>query len=226
MFKFVLMDLDDTLLDFHSSEAWALKNALSSLGVDSSEKTVARYSEINDSLWKKLEQGKITRERLLVERFEILFSELGADCSAHETWKMYESYLSKTHFFVPHAKELLEDIYNEYELYIVSNGTASVQHGRIACSELSKYFRGIFISQEIGINKPQKGFFDYCFNEIPDFLKEKAIIVGDSLTSDIKGGNNAGIQTCWYNPRGIKFPDDVTVNYEIKDILQLKNILK
>ena len=155
MFKFVLMDLDDTLLDFHSSEAWALKNALSSLGVDSSEKTVARYSEINDSLWKKLEQGKITRERLLVERFEILFSELGADCSAHETWKMYESYLSKTHFFVPHAKELLEDIYNEYELYIVSNGTASVQHGRIACSELSKYFRGIFISQEIGINKPQ-----------------------------------------------------------------------
>lgn len=226
MFKFVLMDLDDTLLDFHSSEAWALKNALSSLGVDSSEKTVARYSEINDSLWKKLEQGKITRERLLVERFEILFSELGADCSAHETWKMYESYLSKTHFFVPHAKELLEDIYNEYELYIVSNGTASVQHGRIACSELSKYFRGIFISQEIGINKPQKGFFDYCFNKIPDFLKEKAIIVGDSLTSDIKGGNNAGIQTCWYNPRGIKCPDDVTVNYEIKDILQLKNILK
>lgn len=226
MFKFVLMDLDDTLLDFHSSEAWALKNALSSHGVDSSEKTVARYSEINDSLWKKLEQGKITRERLLVERFEILFSELGADCSAHETWKMYESYLSKTHFFVPHAKELLEDIYNEYELYIVSNGTASVQHGRIACSELSKYFRGIFISQEIGINKPQKGFFDYCFNKIPDFLKEKTIIVGDSLTSDIKGGNNAGIQTCWYNPRGIKCPDDVTANYEIKDILQLKNILK
>ena len=226
MFKFVLMDLDDTLLDFHSSEAWALKNALSSLGVDSSEKTAARYSEINDSLWKKLEQGKITRERLLVERFEILFSELGADCSAHETWKMYESYLSKTHFFVPHAKELLEDIYNEYELYIVSNGTASVQHGRIACSELSKYFRGIFISQEIGINKPQKGFFDYCFNKIHDFLKEKTIIVGDSLTSDIKGGNNAGIQTCWYNPRGIKCPDDVTVNYEIKDILQLKNILK
>ena len=90
----------------------------------------------------------------------------------------------------------------------------------------SKYFRGIFISQEIGINKPQKGFFDYCFNEIPDFLKEKTIIVGDSLTSDIKGGNNAGIQTCWYNPRGIKCPDDVTVNYEIKDILQLKNILK
>ena len=226
MFKFVLMDLDDTLLDFLSSEAWALKNARSSLGVDSSEKTVSRYSEIHDSLWKKLEQGKITRERLLVERFEILFSELGADCSAHETWKMYESYLSKTHFFVPHAKEHLEDIYNEYELYIVSNGTASVQHGRIACSELSKYFRGIFISQEIGINKPQKGFFDYCFNEIPDFLKEKTIIVGDSLTSDIKGGNNAGIQTCWYNPRGIKCPDDVTANYEIKDILQLKNILK
>lgn len=226
MFKFVLMDLDDTLLDFHSSEAWALKNALSSLGIEPNEKIVARYSEINDSLWKKLEQGKITRARLLTERFEILFSDFGVDCSAHDAWKAYESYLSKTHFFVPQAKELLEDIYKDYELYIVSNGTASVQHGRIECSKISKYFKDIFISQEIGINKPQKEFFDYCFGRIPNFSNDKAIIVGDSLTSDIKGGNNALIKTCWFNPNKKERTVNVNIDYEITNLLQLKEILK
>lgn len=225
MYKFVLMDLDDTLLDFHLSEAWALGKTLSFLGVEPSEETIRRYSDINDSLWKNLEQGKITRERLLVERFEILFSELGEKISAHDAWKKYESLLSQTHFLVPNAIELLESIYKNHNLYIVSNGTASVQHGRIGCSEIAKYFKEIFISQEVGINKPQKEFFDYCFERIPDFSKDKAIIVGDSLTSDIKGGNNAGISTCWYNPNHKICTDDVKINHEIKNLLQLKEIV-
>ena len=126
---------------------------------------------------------------------------------------------------MPGAEELLEALYGKYPLYIVSNGNLSVQEGRIASSGIAKYFGEIFISQQIGFDKPRKEFFDACFARIPGFDRERSIIVGDSLTSDIRGGINAGIKTCWYNPRGKAAREDIRPDYSIAELNELPGLL-
>ena len=124
------------------------------------------------------------------------------------------------------AVELLENLKDKYDLYIVSNGTASVQDRRIAGAHLEKYFKKIFISQRVGINKPDIRFFERCFAEISNLNKDETIIVGDSLSSDIQGGINAGIKTCWYNPHNLTPPDNMKINYVIGNLEELYDVLK
>lgn len=225
MFKTILFDLDETIFDFKKSEATAVANALKQIGVTPNEKIVKRYSEINESLWKKLEKGEISRQEVLTKRFEILFDELSVDFDSSEMKKIYEKNLSQTGHLIDGAVELLEKIYQKYNLYIVSNGTLSVQLGRIKCSEIGKYFKELFISEVIGSVKPQKPFFDYCFERIPDINLEETLIVGDSLSSDILGGNNAGIKTCWFNPNHQINTLGVKVDYEISKLDELLKII-
>lgn len=225
MFKTILFDLDETIFDFKKSEAAAVANALKQIGVTPNEKIVKRYSEINESLWKKLEKGEISRHEVLTKRFEILFDELSVDFDSSEMKKIYEKNLSQTGHLIDGAVELLEKIYQKYNLYIVSNGTLSVQLGRIKCSEIGKYFKELFISEVIGSVKPQKQFFDYCFERIPDINLEETLIVGDSLSSDILGGNNAGIKTCWFNPNHQINTLGVKVDYEISKLDELLKII-
>ncbi len=225
MFKTILFDLDETIFDFKKSEAAAVANALKQIGVKPNEKIVKRYSEINESLWKKLEKGEISRQEVLTKRFEILFDELSVDFDSSEMKKIYEKNLSQTGHLIDGAVELLEKIYQKYNLYIVSNGTLSVQLGRIKCSEIGKYFKELFISEVIGSVKPQKQFFDYCFERIPDINLEETLIVGDSLSSDILGGNNAGIKTCWFNPNHQINTLGVKVDYEISKLDELLKII-
>lgn len=197
--KNVFLDLDDTILDFHEAERVAIGETLSHFGIEPTEKTVRRYSEINKECWLMLEQGKKTREEILVLRFERLFSELSVKVFADDVRDYYEQRLSLGHVFVDGAQKLLEELCGKYKLYIASNGTARVQNKRIALSGIAKYFDGIFISENIGANKPSEAFFDGCFERISDALREQTIMVGDSLTSDIAGGNAAGIHTCWFD---------------------------
>lgn len=225
MFKTILFDLDETIFDFKKSEAAAVVNALKQIGVTPNEKIVKRYSEINESLWKKLEKGEISRHEVLTKRFEILFDELSVDFDSSEMKKIYEKNLSQTGHLIDGAVDLLEKIYQKYNLYIVSNGTLSVQLGRIKCSEIGKYFKELFISEVIGSVKPQKQFFDYCFERIPDINLEETLIVGDSLSSDILGGNNAGIKTCWFNPNHQINTLGVKVDYEISKLDELLKII-
>ena len=150
---------------------------------------------------------------------------MGLRLSSGETQDHYIEFLSQGHFFLPGAPEVLEALWKEYDLYMVSNGTASVQAGRLKSANISHFFKDIFISETVGVNKPQKEFFDYCFSHIPGFASEKAIIVGDSLTSDMLGGNNAGIKTCWYNPAGKPRREDIPVDYEIRDLMELPELL-
>ena len=225
MFKTILFDLDETIFDFKKSEAAAVANALKQIGVTPNEKIVKRYSEINESLWKKLEKGEISRHEVLTKRFEILFDELSVDFDSSEMKKIYEKNLSQTGHLIDGAVDLLEKIYQKYNLYIVSNGTLSVQLGRINCSEIGKYFKELFISEVIGSVKPQKQFFDYCFERIPDINLEETLIVGDSLSSDILGGNNAGIKTCWFNPNHQINTLGVKVDYEISKLDELLKII-
>jgi len=225
MIRNVLFDLDDTLFDFHKAEKIALTKTLVHFGIDPTEETLALYSTINVAHWKRLELGEISREEVKVGRYRELFKTIGVECDPVKATAYYESMLAIGHYFMPGAPELLEELYRKYRLYIVSNGTAKVQEGRIGSSGIAKYMDGIFISQILGANKPDKQFFDICFAEIPDFSLSETVIIGDSLSSDIKGGINAGITTVWFNPKGIENNNDIKPDYTIKELSEVPGLL-
>ena len=225
MIRNVLFDLDDTLFDFHKAEKIALTKTLVHFGIDPTEETLALYSTINAAHWKRLELGEISREEVKVGRYRELFKTIGVECDPVKATAYYESMLAIGHYFMPGAPELLEELYGKYRLYIVSNGTAKVQEGRIGSSGIAKYMDGIFISQVLGANKPDKQFFDICFAEIPDFSLSETVIIGDSLSSDIKGGINAGITTVWFNPKGIENDNDIKPDYTIKELSEVPGLL-
>jgi 2-haloacid dehalogenase len=200
MITTIFFDLDDTLLDFHAGEGVAIRQTLEHMGISPTDAVVRRYSQLNQSQWELLEQGRITRDQVLHRRFALLFQELGVDRDSHQTQALYEDLLSRQHQWLPGAQALLDQLAGRYGLYLVSNGTAPVQDRRLADTGMGRYFQGVFISERVGCDKPNPEFFRRCFAQIPDFHRENAIILGDSLTSDIQGGKNAGIQTCWFNP--------------------------
>lgn len=226
MIKFVLLDIDDTLLDFGKAEAAAIRKTFNHVGIPVSDELIRRYSEINDLQWKRLEKGELTREQVLVQRFDILFDELGLKIPSEMVQATYEYLLGVGHYFIDGAEELLKALYGSYELYIASNGTANVQERRIKSADIGKYFNGIFVSEHIGYDKPRKEFFDSCFAQIPDFDKEKAIIVGDRLSSDILGGINAGIKTCWFNRKNDAPDPEIPADYEIHSLAELPALLE
>ena len=226
MIRYVLFDVDDTLLDFGKAEAAAIRKTFERIGIPVTDELIRRYSEINAQQWSRFEKGEITREKLLTERFDILFSELGINVPSEMAQASYEYLLGIGHYFVDGAEELLEALKDKYELYIVSNGNASVQDRRLKSAGIIPYFKDIFISERVGFNKPSAEFFEACFERIPGFEKDKAVIVGDRLSSDILGGINAGVRTCWFNPRGDAPDPDIPADYEIKHLGELPALLE
>ena len=160
-----------------------------------------------------------------MNRFGVLFEKLGKTVDAAKCAKIYERNLSVGHYFLPGAEEAVKRLNKKYRLFLASNGTAVVQHGRMTSAGLYPYFEQVFVSQEIGHNKPSKEYFDGCFARIEGFDREKAIIVGDSLTSDIKGGINAGIRTVWVNPAH-KDCGEIIPDYQIEALSQLEALLE
>ena len=173
-----------------------------------------------------MELGKITREQVLTGRFQILFKELGVNQSGDKAWQLYENNLSNSYFIIDGTIDVLEKLKNKYRLFIVSNGTASVQDKRIAGADISKYFEDIFISQRIGYNKPKVEFFNGCFEKMNNPNIEGMIIIGDSLSSDILGGINAGIHTCWYNPKRSENMTEIKPEYEIDSLDKIFKVLE
>ena len=226
MIEFLFIDLDDTILDFHKAEHIALAKTLQSFGLEPTENVLARYSLINKAHWEMLERKEITREVLLVNRFAVLFQEFGLEVDPQCCARTYESNLSQGHYFMPGAAEAVERLSRKYKLYLASNGTARVQAGRLASANISRFFQEIFISQEVGANKPDGLYFQRCFARIPGFDPQKAMMVGDSLSSDILGGKQAGMLTCWVNPEGKMPRDDIRPDYEIQRLDQLEALLK
>ena len=226
MIRNVLLDLDDTLLDFHRAEAEAIRYTLNEFGIEPSDENVALYSKINRGCWAKLETGEYTREEVLHRRFDILFDTLGIIGDSHATQKLYEYRLSLGAYYLEGAQELLDELYGKYRLYLATNGIVNVQSRRIKDSGIGKYFDGIFVSEKIGYNKPDKRFFECAFSQIPNLEREQTVIVGDTLTSDIQGGINAGIRTVYFNPKGLKNDTGITPHYEISSLSQLTTILK
>ena len=226
MIEFLFLDLDDTILDFHKAERIALSKTIRDFGVEPTEEVLGRYHLINKWHWEQLELGKLTREEVLSGRFKVLFAEQKIDADPMLVQARYEHNLSIGHYFLPGAEEAVDLLSKKYRLFLASNGTAVVQKGRMTSANLYRFFEKVFVSQEIGHNKPSKSYFDACFAQIPDFDPEKAMIVGDSLTSDIKGGNNAGIKTCWVNPGHAPRNPQIHVDYEIEALHQLPKLLE
>ena len=226
MIKTILLDLDDTILDFHKAEHVALSATLREIGIEPTEAVLKRYSEINRAHWKRLELGELTRPEVLHGRFTQLFCELGVDGDCYEAQRIYEWKLGTGHYFLDGGQELLDTLYEKYDLYLASNGTDIVQTRRIASANIEHYFKDLFISQRLGFDKPMKEFFNRAFARIEDFNPDETIIIGDSLTSDIKGGINAGIRTCWFNLHGIKNESGIIPDYEVTTLAEIPALLE
>lgn len=226
MIEFLFLDLDDTILDFHKAERIAVAKTLRDFGIDPTEAVLRRYHIINKAHWERLERGELTRAQVLSGRFQALFRELGKDADPEAVARDYEGNLGIGHWFLPGAQEAVVSLSRRYKLYLASNGTAPVQQSRLTSAGLYPYFREVFISQEIGFNKPSKEYFDACFARIPGFDPGKAVMVGDSLTSDILGGKNAGIATVWVNPGHAPGKPGILPDYEIESLSQLEALLE
>ena len=225
MYRTIFLDLDDTLLDFGAAERVAIAKAFRDLGLEPTPALLKRYSELNQAQWEAFERGEITRDTVLVRRFALLFAELGLFIDPQHAEDVYRGYLGVGHYFVEGAEEVLSYLAPKYDLYLASNGVAATQYSRLESAGIGHYFKDIFISEVTGSHKPDRAYFDYCFSHIPGFDPSEALLVGDSLTSDILGGFNAGIRTCWFNPGCKPLQGPVTPDHEIHALRELKDIL-
>ncbi len=197
-YRYLLLDADNTLFDFNAAEHAALKKVLEKHGLPATEETIAAFHRINDGLWRRLEQGTITRDRLKIERFEGLIDYLGADYDAETLAVDYVAALGRESILLPGAESLCRTLAKDFTLSLVTNGISSVQRSRIGASPIAPYITHVFISEEIGASKPSRAFFDAVFAVIGAENEEKSLVIGDSLTSDVAGAVGYGLDVCWY----------------------------
>lgn len=224
-YEVLLFDVDGTLLDFDKAEEQGIESLLFRYKLPATEENKKKYHELNKKYWQKLEKGELTRDQVLSLRFEEFFGDFGISVDGTEVDGQYREALNRGAFLIEGVTELLEAIKECYELYIVTNGVAETQYKRLKASGLDRYFKGIFISEEAGFPKPRPEFFRYCFEKMGRRDVEHMLIIGDSLTSDIRGGNAVGMDTLWYNPHGQKNTAGVCVNYEAESVKDLARLL-
>ena len=226
MFKVLLWDLDNTILDFNLAQRNSLIHLFErhSLG-ECTDDIINKFAEINARHWQMLERGEITKKALGKSRFKELLEYCGivSEVSPAALDREFEDGICHTISFIDDSFGLLSFLKRNYALYCITNGDKNVQRQRIKVSMLHKVYSDVFISEEIGCDKPSKEFFDYVLKHIIPCKKDEILIIGDSLTSDMRGANNAGIKCCWFNPNGAPKPEDIKIDYEIKE---LKEIIK
>jgi 2-haloacid dehalogenase len=217
-----LMDADETLFDFKAAEAAALRETLAECGIACTDTMLTRYSEINDALWKQLERGEVTRAALIVERFVRLAAEFDLTLDAPAFDRRFKQNLAEASILFDDAEQVCRTLVRRGAvIHIITNGSAVVQHQRFAKCPVRDCFSGLFISEEMGVPKPEKAFFDQVFAALPGIAREEMLIVGDSLSSDIAGGCNAGLDTCWFNPQGKENTSPYHPTYEIRSLAEL-----
>ena len=221
----IMMDIDNTLLDFDAAEHKALLETLQQFSLPCDEAAVSRYHEINSSLWGELNKGKIRRDKLVVERFDRFVKEIGAAAKATELNRAYTEHLATHADVIPGAEEALQELAEVATMIAVSNGTESVERGRLKLSGFEKYFDDIFISETVGVSKPKPKIFQMAMRKLGIEHSDKVLVVGDSLSADIQGGVNAGLDTCWVNMNGLENESGLTPTYEVKALRELYPIV-
>lgn len=224
-FTTILWDNDNTLMDFEYSLHKALYACFEAFNLHIDEKIIARYEVINTAYWKRLERGEVTKQQLLDGRFIDLFSELGYEVDVAEFRKMFQVELGSYFMYLDDSLGICKKLQGKVKQYIVTNGVRETQIKKITAAGFFDIMEEIFISGDVGYEKPRKEFFDHCLEKIGEKDIDKVLIVGDSLTSDIAGGNNAGIKTCWYNPKGKTADSQYHIDYEINNLNQIFEVI-
>lgn len=224
-YKWLLVDADGTLFDYDEAEREALRRTFEQFGHAFQEQYIEDYRHINGQIWLDFEQGEIEQERLKIERFERLFEAIGVELDAQAFSARYLKNLGMGVDLIQGAREALQALGGEVRMMLITNGLADVQRSRIALSKLDEHFVDVVISEEVGASKPDATIFDVAFERMGHPEKEEVLIVGDSLTSDMRGGSDYGIDTCWFNPHGRARDRDVTIRYEIRSLDELVRII-
>ena len=225
-YEFLLFDADHTLFDFKTGEYYALKEALEYYNLPSSDEHIERYSVINVKYWKMLERGEIDKKSLMLARFVEFAREYGFEDKAQELSDLYMSNLAHQAQLFEGALEMVEKLSKKYRLFIITNGVKSTQDGRFGISPITKYFEKIFISEVIGFEKPHKEFFNAVASGIEGYNPQKAIVIGDSLSSDIKGAINSDLDCIWYNPQKKDAPEGWNITHTVVNFEEILEILK
>lgn len=222
----ILWDIDGTLLNFHKAERTSLIECLKNIGFNGcDEEFITRYRELNLSYWKRLEKGEVSMEQLVTERFRVLAKREGInipDVAAFN--EEYQQGLGRYIYINDDSLKLIEHLKPRFKQYAITNGTPVAQHAKLNNSGLIDLLEGAFISKELGYDKPRKEFFDIVINEI-GIKRENCVVIGDSLSSDIKGANNAGIPAIWYNPEGIQLEQGLQVYAQIKNLWEIEELI-
>lgn len=223
--KIVLLDLDNTLIDFNECARHSIIKSFENHGFTYTEETFKTFITENVKIWKRLEKGEITKADLRANRWNIILEKLGIDYDGTIIEEEFEKGVAQGAYAVEGAYELLDYLYPKYELYIVSNGFRFVQESRLKIGDFRKYFKDIFLSEDIGIQKPAKEFFDYCFEKLENPEKKDVILIGDSLSADIMGGLNYDIECIWFNKNGDELPKDIKPTYTVNTLKEIEEIL-
>ena len=225
-YRFLLFDADNTLFDFDASEKQAFDEALEECGLPNPEGMYEAYSVYNEECWQKLERGELTKAELVVLRYAMTLERYGIDYDAAHLDEVYEKRLSRLAILLPGARELLAHFYGRVKMYIVTNGLTHVQRGRLSRTDLPKLVNDVFISEEMGSKKPDAAFFRMVAARIPGFELDKTLLIGDSLSSDIRGANNFGCDCVWFNPRRKTDDGGLRITKTVYDFTELRSFLE
>lgn len=223
-YPYLLFDADNTLFDFDRAEREAHRAVCQRYGLAFSEEGYQLYHRCNTQLWQDFDQGRCTKEFLLVERFRRYLALTGEMADPEALSREHLRRLGENAVLLPGALDLCRDLAANHRLYLVTNAVASVQRSRFARSALRPYFQDVFISETIRWGKPSRAYFDYVFRAVPGLGPDNCLLTGDSLSSDIQGANNAGLPCCWFNPRGLPRPTGLRIDYEIRSLEELRPI--
>jgi 2-haloacid dehalogenase len=225
-YEIILFDADETLFDFRKSEREALKETMLEFNIKYDEEYHLKiYKEINNAIWKELEEGAITQQKLKFERFKRLSNRLEDKFNEIEFSKSFIKNLAEASFLFEDSVTLIRSLQENCRLAIITNGLKDVQNYRIKKSVIGKYFEDIVISEEVKVAKPDSKIFEQALNNLKHTDKSKVLMVGDSLTSDIQGGINFGIDTCWFNPRKTVNTTKIKPTFEIANLMEVKDIV-
>jgi 2-haloacid dehalogenase len=224
-YSWLLFDADDTLFDYRQAETSALQKSLAHYGLDYQPAYLTAYQKFNQDLWKQLEQGLVTQDVLRVRRFEQLFSTFQLSCPAEAFSLTYLDNLAESSQLTESAEMVVRTLRPRYRIAILTNGLKQVQRRRFAISTLRDCIDAIVISEEVGSAKPHPEYYDAAFAAMGNPPRAEALMIGDSLTSDIQGGIGYGIDTCWFNPHGLPRPAGLQITYEIHSLPELLPLL-